>query len=123
MKEFAWERKALNGEPLPDGLNSAEARLYLSLRSLYRWYKDGQISKDGARGEKEILIREYERDLANLKGCEVAADIILRAETPAQEYAQNPSAETAEKLFCAIYNLPKEWRKEQKEFVAWPRDT
>ena len=120
--QFPWEKKALKGEPLPEGLNAAEARYYLSLRSLYQWYKDGQISKEGAKGEKDILLRAYERDIADMRGCHIAADIIVRAESPAQDYAKDPTRENAERLFRAIYNLPENWRTEQGEFVAWPRE-
>ena len=122
MKEFPWERKALKGDPLPEGLNAAEARLYMSLRSLYQWYKEGHISKEGARGEKEILVRTYERDIAEIRGCRAVCDLIVRAETPAQEYAKAPTAENAEQLFRAVYNLPENWRDEKGEFIAWPRE-
>jgi hypothetical protein len=54
------ERLASDGAELPDGLTSPQVWLYLSLRALYRCYRDGHISREQAQREKGRVIAAYE---------------------------------------------------------------
>lgn len=59
------EQKAFNGEPLPDGLSSAEQKLFLRFRYLYEYAKLVQMPKDQGRREKELILAEYISDIVN----------------------------------------------------------
>lgn len=57
-----FEMAAAHGLPMPERLDSAQQRLYLSLRKVYRDYYAGVTSLPQATKEKAQAIREYERD-------------------------------------------------------------
>ena len=62
---MAWtaelERKAANGEPMPDDIGAPERVLYIALRGLYYQYRVGSVEKDQARREKQRLIEDYKQ--------------------------------------------------------------
>lgn len=53
------DKAALNGEPIPDGLNLAEQMYYVSARRLYTDWKDKKITEDEARADKRRLEDGY----------------------------------------------------------------
>lgn len=59
------ERKAMAGEMLPEDLPQPQQLLFLSLRSLYREYRNNVISRDEAKKEKGKLLGEYSRAYKN----------------------------------------------------------
>lgn len=51
---FPWERQAMNGDEMPDGLGYPEQILYLSLRLLYKSLRQGVIERPhGYCGKEE----------------------------------------------------------------------
>jgi len=54
------ERAAARGDELLDGLSQPRQLLFLSLRSLYREYKTGALTKDQAHLEKLRILKVYE---------------------------------------------------------------
>jgi len=53
------EHAAANGLTLPEGLDAPARALYISLRGLYRQYRQGILDKDQAKREKALLMKDY----------------------------------------------------------------
>ena len=110
--EFEFERKAMNGQPLPKGLDVADSCLYVALKSLYAMYKNKQISRENAKEEKRSLIYNWTLDKSNVIFLErQSLALNKRIFEASEKYKNNPSIETADELYAAFYNLPKNWRK------------
>ena len=111
MTEFTFEREAMQGNPLPEGLDIADSCLYVALKNLYAMYQNKLISRKDATEEKRRLIYNWTTDKAKLdflnRDSETLRDRIGAA---SEEYKNNPCIETAEKLYAAFYNLPDDWR-------------
>ena len=111
MTEFTFEREAMQGNPLPQGLDIADSCLYVALKNLYAMYQNKLISRKDATEEKRRLIYNWTTDKAKLdflnRDSETLRDRIGAA---SEEYKNNPCIETAEKLYAAFYNLPDDWR-------------
>jgi hypothetical protein len=100
--EFEYERQAMNGEEMPDGLRFAGQHYYLALRMLYSQYKQGVIDRETASKEKRKLLHTYEYDLM----WEEIADGHIQArnnsETARADYRKNPCHENAVKIIESI---------------------
>ena len=112
MTEFTFEREAMQGKPLPQGLDIADSCLYVALKNLYAMYQNKLISRKDATEEKRRLIYNWTTDKAKLdflnRDSETLRDKIGAA---SEDYKNNPCIETAEKLYAAFYNLPDDWRE------------
>ena len=112
MTEFTFEREAMQGNPLPQGLDIADSCLYVALKNLYAMYQNKLISRKDATEEKRRLVYNWTTDKAKLdflnRDSETLRDKIAAA---SEEYKNNPCVETADKLYAAFYNLPDDWRK------------
>lgn len=111
--EFEYERQAMNGEGMPDGLRFAGQHYYLGLRMLYHQYKQGVIDRDTASREKRRLLRQYEYDLM----WEEIADGFIQnrnnSETARAEYRKNPCHENAIKIIETIEGV--KWQGDRME--------
>lgn len=56
-----FERAAMNGEPMPDGLALEDQLMYQAISFLYARYRRHEISRDMASSEKGKLLFEYDR--------------------------------------------------------------
>ena len=112
MTEFTFEREAMQGKPLPQGLDIADSCLYVALKNLYAMYQNKLISRKDATEEKRRLVYNWTTDKAKLdflnRDSETLRDKIAAA---SEEYKNNPCVETADKLYAAFYNLPDDWRE------------
>ena len=112
MTEFTFEREAMQGNPLPQGLDIADSCLYVALKNLYAMYRNKLISRKDATEEKRRLVYNWTTDKAKLdflnRDSETLRDKIGAA---SEDYKNNPCVETAEKLYAAFYNLPDDWRE------------
>ena len=112
MTEFTFEREAMQGNPIPQGLDIADSCLYVALKNLYAMYKNKLISRKDATEEKRRLVYNWTTDKAKLdflnRDSETLRDKIAAA---SEEYKNNPCVETADKLYAAFYNLPDDWRE------------
>ena len=112
MTEFTFEREAMQGNPLPQGLDIADSCLYVALKNLYAMYQNKLISRKDATEEKRRLIYNWTTDKAKIdflnRDSETLRDKIGAA---SEEYKNNPCVETADKLYAAFYNLPDDWRE------------
>lgn len=90
------ETKARQNEPLPPNLTSPEKLLFLSLRILYREYKNKTISVEQAKREKLDIINSFEVDMVQYKSGQathkrlvLATDLLKRIETDGCELCQH----------------------------------
>ena len=112
MTEFTLEREAMQGNPLPQGLDIADSCLYVALKNLYAMYQNKLISRKDATEEKRRLVYNWTTDKAKIeflnRESETLRDKIAAA---SDDYKNNPCVETADKLYAAFYNLPDDWRE------------
>lgn len=110
--EFEFERKAMKSEPCPKELDIADTCAYMALKCLYSMYKYGLISRKEAVKEKEAIVFNWTEDKSKLdflnRENKALKDKIGFASA---EYAKSPTIENAERLYCALYNLPEDWRQ------------
>lgn len=102
LPQFEYERQAMNGDEMPEGLRFAGQHYYLGLRMLYHQYKQGVIDREKASREKRRLLRQYEYDLM----WEEIADGFIQqrndSETARADYRKNPCHENAIKIIESI---------------------
>ena len=112
MEEFDFEKKAMQGEPLPQGLDIADSCLYIALKNLYAMYHRELISRKDATEEKRRLVYNWTTDKAKLDFLNRESETLRnKIGAASDDYKNNPCIETADKLYAAFYNLPDDWRK------------
>ena len=112
MKEFSFEREAMQGEPLPKGLDIADTCLYVALKNLYAMYQNKLISRKDATEEKRRLVYNWTTDKAKIEFLNRESETLRdKIGAASEDYKNNPGIENAEKLYAAFYNLPDDWRK------------
>ena len=111
MTEFTFEREAMQGNPLPQGLDIADSCLYVALKNLYAMYRNKLISRKDATEEKRRLVYNWTTDKSKIDFLNREAESLRdKIGTASEDYKNNPCIETAEKLYAAFYNLPDDWR-------------
>lgn len=114
MIEFSFEREAMQGKPLPKGLDIADSCLYIALKNLYAMYRNKLISRKDAKEEKQRLIYNWTTDKSKIEFLIRDSDALRNKIGAASEnYKNNPSIENADKLYAAIYNLADDWREKK----------
>lgn len=112
MTEFTFEREAMQGNPLPQGLDIADSCLYVALKNLYAMYQNKLISRKDATEEKRRLVYNWTTDKAKIEFLNRESETLRdKIGTASEDYKNNPCIETAEKLYAAFYNLPDDWRE------------
>ena len=112
MTEFTFEREAMQGNPLPKGLDIADTCLYVALKNLYAMYREKLISRKDATEEKRRLVYNWTTDKAKIEFLNRESETLRdKIGAASEEYKNNPCIETAEKLYAAFYNLPDDWRE------------
>ena len=112
MTEFDFEREAMQGKPLPEGLDIADSCLYVALKNLYAMYQNKLISRKDATEEKRRLVYNWTTDKAKIEFLNRESETLRdKIGTASEDYKNNPCIETAEKLYAAFYNLPDDWRE------------
>ena len=109
--EFPFERDAMKGEPLPPKLDIADSCLYMALKYLYAMHKKGLITRKRATEEKQRLVYNCTTDKAKITALNRENEALREKMGLASDaYRDNPSLETADALYAALYNLPTDWR-------------
>ena len=97
-----WEKDAMAGLEMPNGLSYPDQILYLELRMLYQQYYQKIIDRETATKEKKKLLDEYKcyqnRDQMGNEWVE----IIRLTELARAEYRKDPRHENAMKLIEII---------------------
>lgn len=96
--EFWFERQAMNGDPMPDGLTSPEQTMYLQLRMLYHQYRNGLVSREQAKEEKRLLCVEFEKNKHKEKMYRYWVEQTKRTERYKNAYMKNKTIENADRL-------------------------
>lgn len=111
MTEFSFEREAMQGKPLPKGLDIADSCLYVALKNLYAMYRNKLISRKDAAEEKKRLIYNWTTDKSKIEFIDRDSDVLRdRIGIASADYKRNPCIENADKLYAAFYNFPDDWR-------------
>ena len=109
--EFAFEKDAMQGQPLPKGLDIVDSCLYVALKNLYAMYRNKLISRKDATEEKRRLIYNWGTDKAKIEFLNRDSEMLReKISVASEDYKNNPCIEMADKLYAAFYNLPDNWR-------------
>ena len=112
MTEFTFEREAMQGKPLPQGLDIADSCLYVALKNLYAMYQNKLISRKDATEEKRRLVYNWTTDKSKIEFLNRDSEVLKnRIGVASEDYKNNPCVGTADKLYAAFYNLPDDWRE------------
>lgn len=109
--EFAFEREAMQGQPLPKGLDIADSCLYIALENLYAMYHNKLISRKDATEEKKRLVYNWKTGKAKIEFLNRDSEMLReKISVASEDYKNKPCIETADKLYAAFYSLPDNWR-------------
>ena len=97
-----WEKDAMAGLQMPDGLSYPDQILYLCLRMLYHQYYQKVIDRETATKEKKKLLDEYKVYQFREELEKQWVEIIRLTELARAEYRKNPCHENAMKLIDII---------------------
>ena len=103
-----WEKDAMAGMEMPDGLSYPDQILYLELRMLYRQYYQKIIDRETAKKEKKKLLVEYRRNQFQDEMGKHWVNIIRGTEIAMSNFRKNPCIETAEKIYESLSGIMKD---------------
>ena len=114
---FPWERQAMNGEPMPDGLSLHGQEAYTSIRNIYAAYRDGRLSKDVGSAEKKMVKRKYDQAVEDEKFRNKQAIYHIKVHKQAEQaitaVRKDPSPENALRLVDVLDGIEREWKDEE----------
>ena len=97
--EFAFEKDAMQGQPLPKGLDIADSCLYVALKNLYAMYRNKLISRKDAAEEKKRLIYNWTTDKSKIEFLNRETDALRdKIGTASEDYKNKPCIEKADRL-------------------------
>ena len=102
-----YEKDAMAGMEMPDGLSYPDQVLYLELRLLYRQYYQKVIDRETAVMEKKKMIEQYKDLKFREKMGDHWVEIIRLTELATSEYRKNPCHENAMKLIRILEGRKK----------------
>ena len=97
-----WEKDAMAGLEMPNGLSYPDQILYLELRMLYHQYYQKVIDRETATREKKKLLDEYRIYKFQYELGDQCVDTIRMTELARADYRKNPCHENAMKLIEII---------------------
>lgn len=97
-----WEKDAMAGLEMPDGLSYPDQILYLELRMLYHQYYQKVIDRETATKEKKKLLDEYRIYKFREEMENQWVETIRLTELARADYRKNPCHENAMKLIEII---------------------
>ena len=104
-----WEKDAMAGLEMPDGLSYPDQILYLELRMLYRQYYQKIIDRETATKEKKKLLGEYRRNQFQDEMGKHWVKIIRETEIAMSNFRKSPCIETAEKIYESLYGMLQDY--------------
>lgn len=93
-----WEKDAMAGLEMPDGLSYPDQILYLSLRMLYAQYFKKLIDRETATKEKKKLIDEYKCYQYREEMGNHWVEVIRLTDLARCDYKKNRTLENADRL-------------------------
>ena len=97
-----WEKDAMAGLEMPDGLSYPDQILYLELRMLYRQYFQKVIDRETAIKEKKKLLDEYRCCQYREEMGNHWVEIIRLTDLARCDYKKNRTLENADRLIEII---------------------
>ena len=97
-----WEKDAMAGLEMPDGLSYPDQILYLELRMLYHQYYQKVIDRETATKEKKKLLDEYRINQFREEIGKQLVDVIRLTDTARCDYKKNRTIENADRLIEII---------------------
>lgn len=97
-----YERQAMNGEEMPDGLGYPDQILFLELQTLYDQVRRGVIARETAIIEKKKLLDEYRVNQYREQMGDEWVRVIKDTDLARAEYKKNRTLENADKLVAII---------------------
>lgn len=97
-----YEKQAMNGDDMPEGLEYPDQIMFLQLRMLYDQFKKGVINRETAQREKRQLLDEYRVYKFREEMEKEWVDIIKLTEQARAEYRKDPTIENADRLVAII---------------------
>lgn len=112
--ELPYERLAMRGEPMPNGLSAADQMAYQGLSYLYSRYYSGSVDRDSASKEKRKIVIEREKGLMRDKLSKNSAEFFKTVEWYASHYRKERTIEAADRLVDAVDGFLRgvPWEKE-----------
>ena len=102
LLKLPYEKIAMDGGDMPNGLEYPDQILFLELRLLYDSYKRKLIDREKATREKVELLRTYESHKIVDKMGKEWVDQIKRTELARAEYRKDKTIENADKLLACV---------------------
>lgn len=96
-----YERQAMNGDEMPDGLPYYDQLAFQLLRPLYDQFKNGKIDRETAMKEKRKILDERECYKIQWQMIDDVSDIIRRTELARADFRKNPTVENGWNLLNA----------------------
>ena len=93
-----WEKDAMAGLEMPDGLSYPDQILYMELRMLYRQYFQKVIDRETATKEKKKLLDEYRCYQYREEMGNHWVEIIRLTDLARCDYKKNRTLENADRL-------------------------
>lgn len=104
---YPYERAAMLGDEMPDGLDLPDQLTFLCLRRLYAQKRNGIIDRATGSSEKKNLGRQrnvwMERLHAEEKLAQHCAKMFRDIEAAANAYAKERTLENADRLYQVLY--------------------
>ena len=97
-----WEKDAMAGLEMPNGLSYPDQILYIELRMLYHQYYQKVIDRETATKEKKKLLDEYRIYKFQYELGNQCVETIRLTELARAEYRKKPCHENAMKLIDII---------------------
>lgn len=100
--ELPYEREAMRGGQLPEGLALTDSKMFLALRTLYSEYRSGAVSREQASAEKRTLLRAYEADCKMDELVKAHARLRTAINNAVDAYMLDKSITNADAIIAAI---------------------
>lgn len=97
--DFPYERDAMRGEPMPNGLDGADRLYYLQLVYLYHVFHTGKWTREQSAAEKQKFLRERAVNKANLAMYQEAAQMRGKIGTAISAFSNEKTVENAQTVF------------------------
>ena len=103
---FPFERKAANGEPMPDGLSLVDQCAFYFLQTMYQGLRTGTKTREQAAEEKGRMAYQYNKEKRTMEHWQRVGDhwseIIRQTEAAQIAYRKDRTLENADRLSAAL---------------------
>lgn len=97
-----YEKQAMHGDPMPDGLTFPDQIMFQALSLLYTRYRLKSITREQAQVEKRQLLREHETVKFKWSMADQWTETIRATDLARCEYRKNKTLENADNLVRCI---------------------